>query len=261
MMPRTARVIPPDSILHVFSRGVERRDIFLTDDDRSCFLSLLHRAFMQHGVTQFAYCLMGNHFHLLVAPREEALGRAMHQALTGYALYFNGKHDRVGHLFQNRFKSSVCENLAYLAHLASYIHLNPVRAGFVSKPASWPWSSHRSFLDGYGPFIDLSPLERLNGMKPSELQAHYRDRVEELEGSGAPSASLEELTNVAARYIGISHEGLLAGERGALYTKARRLVIRWAMQRGHNTGAIAEALRCCRSAVQQLRVHSPTNVP
>jgi len=144
-MPRTARIDIPGLLQHVIVRGVERRDIFLDDDDRKRFLENFSRLLIQGGVECFAWSLMTNHVHLLLKPHGTLLATFMRRLLTGYALYFNLKHKRSGHLFQNRYKSIVCEEDAYLLELVRYIHLNPLRAGLVSDIAAldkYRWSGH-----------------------------------------------------------------------------------------------------------------------
>src|SRR6185503_15252840 len=98
--------------------------------------------------TILAYCLMGNHFHLAMRVGNIPLSRIMHRMLTTYAMAFNFRHDRTGHLFQARYKAILCLDDAYLLGLVRYIHLNPVRAGLVPKPENWPWSSHHLYAAG-----------------------------------------------------------------------------------------------------------------
>ncbi len=144
-MPRTARLDLPDLLQHVIVRGVNRCDIFLYDADRGRFLQTLSKLLVQTGTECLAWSLMTNHIHLLLRPRNTRLASLMRRLLTGYAVYFNLRHKRSGHLFQNRYKSIVCEEDAYLLELVRYIHLNPLRAGLVKDLAAldrYAWSGH-----------------------------------------------------------------------------------------------------------------------
>lgn len=148
-MPRAARLDAPDLLQHVIVRGVERCDIFGDDNDRSRFVATLSKLLVQTGTECLAWALMSNHVHLLLKPRQSLLAPVMRRLLTSYAIYFNLRHHRSGHLFQNRYKSIVCEEEAYLLELIRYIHLNPLRAGVISDLAAldiYPWSGHAVIL-------------------------------------------------------------------------------------------------------------------
>jgi REP element-mobilizing transposase RayT len=142
-MPRQARIDYPGLLHHVVVRGIERRAIFMDKADYEEFLERLEHA--KQDARIFAWALMPNHVHLLVRTGLQPLARFMRRLLTGYAVYFNGRHRRAGHLFQNRYKSIVCEEDAYLKVLARYIHLNPLKAGLVKGLAglsAYPWCGH-----------------------------------------------------------------------------------------------------------------------
>lgn len=149
-MPRYARIDIPGLLQHVIVRGVARSDIFLDDDDREEFVHRLSGLLADTSTRCFAWALLDNHFHLLLMPTEQPLARLMRRLLTGYAVVFNLRHKRSGHLFQNRYKSIVCDADNYLLELVRYIHLNPVRAGKVDDLgalASFRWSGHRQLVD------------------------------------------------------------------------------------------------------------------
>jgi len=144
-MPRTARLDLPDLLQHVIVRGVDRCDIFRDDHDRRRFLNGFSKLLVKTGTDCLAWSLMTNHFHLLLRPRMSRLAPFMRRLLTGYAIYYNLRHKRSGHLFQNRYKSIVCEEDAYLLELVRYIHLNPLRARMVENLAAldrYAWSGH-----------------------------------------------------------------------------------------------------------------------
>lgn len=144
-MPRAARIDIPGLLQHVMVRGIEKRDIFLDDSDRTFFVQRLSTLLEATGTQCLAWSMMSNHFHLLVRPTRETLARFMRRLLTGYAVTFNRRHRRSGHLFQNRYKSIVCEEDPYLLELVRYIHLNPLRAGLVEDIRAldgYLWTGH-----------------------------------------------------------------------------------------------------------------------
>lgn len=150
-MPRTARLDIPGVLQHVIVRGIERCDIFRDDHDRSAFLERFFPLLRQTSTRCYAWSLMSNHVHLLLQPTVSPLSQLMRSLLTGYAICFNRKYQRSGHLFQNRYKSIICEEEPYLLELVRYIHLNPLRAGLVTTLDDldrYPWSGH-AVLMGY----------------------------------------------------------------------------------------------------------------
>lgn len=148
-MPRAARIDSPGLLQHVIVRGIERRPIFLDDQDREDFLSRLAILLRETETGCYAWSLLDNHFHLLLKPQPFPLSSLMRRLLTGYAVTFNLRHNRSGHLFQNRYKSLVCDEDPYLLELIRYIHLNPLRSGMVKSLEmlkGYPWSGHRELL-------------------------------------------------------------------------------------------------------------------
>jgi putative transposase len=148
-MPREARLDAPGTLHHVMARGIEGIDIFRTDEDRNDFLSRLAYQCETEALKVYAWALIPNHFHLLVRTGNRPIFVSMRKILTGYAVKFNLRHRRHGHLFQNRYKSIVCEEDPYLLELTRYIHLNPIRAGIVGtmqELGSYPWAGHSAIL-------------------------------------------------------------------------------------------------------------------
>ncbi|MDT8385239.1 MAG: transposase [Gammaproteobacteria bacterium] len=145
-MSRTIRIEYPDALYHVTSRGDRREDIFEDDQDRQTFLATLEQVVTQFNWICYAWCLMDNHYHLLIQTPDSNLSKGMRQLNGVYTQANNRRHRRVGHLFQGRFKAILVDSDAYLLELARYVVLNPVRAGMVKKPDRWPWSSYRASM-------------------------------------------------------------------------------------------------------------------
>ena len=132
-MPRKARIDASGALHHIITRGIERRPIFKDASDYADFTRRLGLILKETSTSCYAWCLMPNHVHLLLRTGLHPISTVMRRLLTGHARYFNRRHDRNGHLFQNRFKSILCEEEPYLLVLVRYIHLNPVRAGIVKS--------------------------------------------------------------------------------------------------------------------------------
>ena len=143
-MSRPLRIAFPGATYHIMSRGDRRREVFRDDVDRSLFLDLLAREVRQQRWRLLAYCLMGNHYHLLLETPESNLVPGMRRLNGVYAQAFNRRHGQVGHVMQGRYKSILVDRESYLLELARYIVLNPVRAGMVSAAQDWIWSSFRA---------------------------------------------------------------------------------------------------------------------
>jgi REP element-mobilizing transposase RayT len=129
----------------VIIRGIEKREIAIDDEDRGDFVSRMGTVALNTGTSIYAWVLMTNHAHLLLKSGQQGLSTFMRKFLTGYSTNYNRRHDRHGHLFQNRYKSIVCEEETYFLKLVSYIHLNPLRAGLVKsfdELGTYPWSGH-----------------------------------------------------------------------------------------------------------------------
>ena len=147
-MARAWRIEYEGALYHVLSRGNERQDIVINDDDRKLFLATVGEMGERFEIAIFAYVLMDNHYHLLFRTNRANLCRSMQWFGASYTKRFNLRHNRSGHLFQGRFKNMLVQNDAYLLQLSYYIHRNPLRAGMVRRLADYTWSSHRAYAYG-----------------------------------------------------------------------------------------------------------------
>ncbi len=151
-MARPLRIEFPGAIYHVTSRGDRREAIFEDDVDRDIFLAALGQALVRFDAVALAYCLMDNHYHLVIHTRRANLSKLMQQINGVYTQAYNRRHMKVGHLFQGRFKGILVDEHAYLLEVCRYVDLNPVRARMVRDPGKWPWSSYRAHVG-----LSLSP--------------------------------------------------------------------------------------------------------
>lgn len=143
-MSRPLRIEYPGALYHVTSRGNERHEVFRDDRDREFFLNLLGRCCVRFHWLCHAYCLMKNHYHLIIETSDTTLSRGMRHLNGVYTQKFNWHHNRVGHVFQGRYKAVLIERETHLLEACRYVVLNPVRANTVSSPALWKWSSFRA---------------------------------------------------------------------------------------------------------------------
>lgn len=182
-MPRKARIDVPGALHHVIGRGIDRSKIFLDDDDRDDFLERLASNLKRTKTTCYAWAILPNHFHLLLRTGTAPIGVLMHRLLTGYAVSFNLRHSRHGHLFQNRYKSILCQEDAYLLELVRYIHLNPLRAGLVGDYAElcrYRYCGHSAMLDRRtAEWQDADYVLALFHERAGIARRKYREFVEE----------------------------------------------------------------------------------
>lgn len=142
-MARPLRIEYAGAVYHITSRGNERKKIYCAEDDRALFLSILQRVNHKYHWYCHAYCLMDNHYHLIIETPDGNLSKGMRQLNGVYTQAYNRLHNRVGHIFQGRYKAIVIEKESHLLEVCRYVVLNPVRAEMVKKPEEWRWSSYR----------------------------------------------------------------------------------------------------------------------
>lgn len=145
-MPRQARKKSPYKIYHIMMRGINKQQIFFAPEDYRLFEFLLYRYKEECGFDLLAYCLMGNHIHLLIHERDETIGNVIKHIGTSFVYRYNTKYERTGHLFQDRFRSEPVDSEAYLLTVFRYIHNNPVKAGITKNAEDYSYSSAREYL-------------------------------------------------------------------------------------------------------------------
>jgi putative transposase len=180
-MPRQARIDAPGALHHIIARGIDRSEIFHDDADRDDFLERLGELLRQTKTECFAWALIPNHFHLLLKTGNVPIATLMRRLLTGYAVRFNRRHRRSGHLFQNRYKSILCQKDAYLKELVRYIHLNPLRASIVNDLDAldhYPYSGHGVLMERHkNDWQSRKAVLSFFSDKPGMARRRYRDYV------------------------------------------------------------------------------------
>ena len=171
-MVRPLRIEYPGAVYHVTSRGDRREPIAKDDIDRVAFLSIAGHALERFNAHALAYCLMGNHYHLVIRTREANLSRLMRHINGVYTQTFNRRHQLTGHLFQGRFKAILVDSDSYLLEVCRYVDLNPVRAQMVDRPDAYRWSSYRA-LAGLADQPDWLDVHSVHGQLAPGKSAAY----------------------------------------------------------------------------------------
>ena len=158
-MPRPLRIEYPEALYHVTTRGSQQGAIFRDDHDRASFLAILARTLKACDACAFAYCLMGNHYHVVLQTHQANLSMLVRRVNSLHSLTFNRRHGCRGHVFDGRYKALHVDRDAYLLEVCRYVDLNPVRAGLVESPAQWTWSSYRAHTGSVPPPAWLSTTQ------------------------------------------------------------------------------------------------------
>jgi REP element-mobilizing transposase RayT len=181
-MPRKSRIDAPGALHHIIARGIAKNKIFLDATDRKNFLTRLGRILTESETPCYAWALMPNHFHLLLRTGTVPVATIMRRLLTGYAVFHNRRHTRHGHLFQNRYKSILCQENTYLLELVRYIHLNPLRANIIKDIKhldTYPYSGHSTILGNKNnSWQEIDKILRLFHEKRYMARRHYRNFVQ-----------------------------------------------------------------------------------
>ena len=178
-MGRKSRVWYPGAVYHVMSRGNRKFALFQKREDYNIFLQLTRSVMDKNPYVIHAYCLMTNHFHLLIETKEDPLWVIMHKILGNYAQHYNYKYHYNGHLFENRYTSRLIEDDRYFLEVRRYIHLNPVKAALVQEPLANPYSSYRNYiLEDDKTLPDHIETDRVLGLFPIDSKKEYRIFVE-----------------------------------------------------------------------------------
>ena len=184
-MARPLRVEFPGAFYHVMSRSIQKERIFKTNRDRDKFFEFLDTLSDRFSIVIHTYCLMDNHYHLLLETPDANLSAAMQWINVSYAVYFNRAQSRYGHLFQGRYKAILIDADAYLKELSRYIHLNPVRASKVSQPSDYQWSSYGAYvgMQSAPEFLETSLILSQFGDNMKQSKKSYRKFVESIDFS------------------------------------------------------------------------------
>jgi len=183
-MPRYPRQYSKTGIYHIMLRGNERKDIFIDEEDRGKFIKIVFKKKADEAFKLYAYCIMGNHLHLVIKEQKEPISRIIKKIATSYAYYFNNKYKRVGHLFQGRYKSETIEDEAYLLSVIRYVHNNPEKAE-ITKKEKYKWSSYSNYIDILNHHTEIPEIKEILEMFSLDIEKalkefiHYSNKYEE----------------------------------------------------------------------------------
>lgn len=214
-MARPLRLEFHGALYHVTSRGDGREDIYLDDGDRAISLAVLAEVVQRFNWIIHAYCLMSNHYHLLVETPDGNLAQGMRQFNGVYTQRFNRRHGRVGHVFQGRYKAIIVQKDSYLLELARYIVLNPVRAGMVRNAKDWRWSSYRATAGMASPdgWFEADWVLSAFGGRKRQAQERYRAFVADGRNQPSPWAKLRNQVFLGDDEFVSRLQGGLEGDR------------------------------------------------
>ena len=178
---RPLRIEFPGALYHVTSRGDRQEPIYEDDEDRRTHLGILGAVVERYGWLCYAYCLMGNHYHLVIETSEGNLSKGMRHLNGVYTQAWNRRHRKVGHLFQGRYKAILIDKDSYWLEVSRYVVVNPVRAGMVKEPDSWPWSSYKATVGAVSApeWLQVERLLAQFGQKWEIVRRRYKEFVEE----------------------------------------------------------------------------------
>lgn len=183
-MPRNTRSDYPHQYYHIYNRGFDRKNIFITPIDYDRFLGKLAESRSKYDWTIYAYCLLPNHYHLQIQSGEDSISSIIHWLQTSHAVYFNRNHKRFSPVFSGRFHSILIQKELYHLHLSKYIHRNPVEAGLVQQPQNYRYSSYGEIIGTPGHkhnIIDQRSARSIIGQQTTNAIRMYRSFVEESE--------------------------------------------------------------------------------
>ena len=291
-MPRPSRIHVAGALYHTIARGNGGQKTFLDEKDYQAFVDGLGELKRTTPFSVYAYCLMPNHFHLLIELQRFPLSVIMQTLLTRYVRSFNFRHRRIGHLFQGRYKAILCQRDAYLQELLRYIHLNPVRAKLAKDVSAWKWSSHGEYVGrvksdltdkGFPLSLfhkDVGTSRRLyerfvsdgiemghnEGFYPSlstpclggePFVANYRERVAKKTSAQGENVALIPLERLARGVkANLPLEMLRSPTQVRKVTAVRQEFVLKAVKMGHRPSAVAEFLRCSPSAISKIIARS-----
>ena len=199
-MSRPLRIEYPGAFYHITSRGNAKMPIFDNDEDRECFIRILEDVVKRFNWVVHAYCMMDNHYHLLVETIDGILSKGMRHLNGVYTQCFNRRHDRVGHIFQGRFKSILVNRESHLLELCRYVVLNPVRAGMLKQMDQYRWSSYKATagLEEKPEFLTVDWILSQFDMKKAEAEKAYKKFVHAGIGISSPRGKNNFLTSIRA---------------------------------------------------------------
>jgi REP element-mobilizing transposase RayT len=264
-VPRGPRQDAPGLVHHIWARALDGRDVFLDLDDRRDIVDRLSRILPEDGARCFGWALMSNHLHLVLKAGARRVGTTMQRLLTGYAMRFNGRAGRQGHLFQGRFGSRPLRDDGELAVAIRYVLRNPLEAGLardLNDLERYPWSGYGAITGRRPalPFESVAETLELFGPEPATARVRLRAWLADPKTPATRSDRLEELTREVCRAFGLAPTTVSGQGRTQLVSRARALICQRAVtELGLGVVEVARALGLSHAAVSQMLRRRPTD--
>jgi len=206
-VPRQARIKGEFSIYHIIQRGNEKKNLFLSSEDNAKFVEILGRMKIKYKFFLYAFCLMGNHVHLLIDDNGNDISKIIKSVNVSYAQYFNRKYQRCGHLFQDRFWSELVKDERYFLQVSRYIHNNPVRAGVAKEPAEYCWSSYNIYAGRTEDLYKLIDKGKVLAIFSPDPEIALREYMEFMH---CEESSLESFLDVEEDFNGVNNSDCIS---------------------------------------------------
>ncbi len=257
-MPRKPRLRSPSGIYHIMVRGIGKMDLFHAPIDYEKYLASLYRVRKQVSLQLYAYCLMKNHVHLLIEEGKESISLTMKRLGVSYSLYYNKRHERVGHVFQGRYRSEAIKNEQQFMKCCRYIHNNPVKAGMVAFAENYPWTSYRAYVKRFPDGLtDTQPLLQMYSSDDEDSRRELKSFTEQVQadeqmfiGFTVPPISRQELLVRVKRIL--EEEGIsINGIRTIPREQRQRILRKLKKESGGSFRGLAEILGVSRSSISR----------
>ena len=259
-MPRRSREKSETGIYHIMLRGIDKQQIFMDDKDNNKFIEAVKNAKGIGNFKLYAYCLMKNHVHLLIKEGEEDIGKSIQRVAVSYVRWHNDRYARVGHLFQNRFRSEPVNTEDYLLTVCRYIHQNPLKANMVKKISDYSWSSYRSYFEHYNGNIGLIDTELITSFfktrRAFEIYMNETNEDKCLEFTDSQKYTDDELRKVISDYYNICK---IAGIKDR--NKQNSIIANIYEETGASIRQLSRVLELGKSIVENATKKDRRNVP
>lgn len=215
-MPRTSRKISQSAVYHIMLRGNNKEPVFQDEKDKEKICRLIMNLKDEKDFGLFSYCILNNHIHLVIREIDEPIACIIKRIATSYAIYYNKKYSRIGHVFQDRYKSECVDNERYLLSVIRYVHQNPVKAG-AGTIAGYRWSSYQEYFSNSKKYIDKFIILKMFNEDINTAREQFREfnnlyvneqHIDENEDKFAELGSVKEFIDDYMAYIGLSYRDL-----------------------------------------------------
>ncbi len=256
-MPRLPRKLNDIGIYHIMVRGNAKQKIFIDNQDKRKYLKIITQAKKKNLFCIYAFCIMDNHAHLVLKEIEESVSKFMKRITVSYAFYFNAKYDRVGHVFQDRFKSETIKDDAYLLSVIRYVHNNPEKAGIATKE-KYPWSSYNDYVSSNDSLTETREILNMFSSNSTEAMAAFKEFSDQADKNKREYLEMDEeynkklLFEYVKKYLEEKQLNIKDLKNRKYFDQRDNLVKNITKKYNFSTRSIAEATGIGRETVRRL---------